>query len=334
MTSLWWWALPALLLPILWHRQKREQTQAAPLATARFLPQSDPVQLRAWRWTDVLLLILRCLLLLALIALLADPVLPWRGDSVLIVPGTDQAFVGKQIRDAGLADPGRIELPGRDAYQWLHAHEREFKPQARLLVLGDVAMPAALPRLRHAVTVRVQAAPAAPSAPFEHHVAVYSQRAGEWRKLFAALEGPRRYVLAEVLNEQPGPKAGLVIWDLPQAPPAGLRAPLWWVADATGFPELAKASSVDGLHYHDSPRGRLWSAAWLPPRDADSARTLFETWQRLHVGVQPYTAPPQAPAVDARAPAGPTGGALRDALAAALLVLFALERMLTHVRRR
>jgi hypothetical protein len=33
-------------------------------------------------------------------------------------------------------------------------------------------------------------------------------------------------------------------------------------------------------------------------------------------------------------PAGPTGGALRDALAAALLVLFALERMLTHVRRR
>jgi hypothetical protein len=113
-----------------------------------------------------------------------------------------------------------------------------------------------------------------------------------------------------------------------------LRAPLWWVVDATGFPELAKAPSVDGLNYRDSPRGRLWSAAWLPPRDADAARTLFETWQRLHAGVQPYTAPPQAPVVDARAPAGPTGGALRDALAAALLVLFALERMLTHVRRR
>jgi hypothetical protein len=327
MSSLWWWALPTLLLPILWHRRKREQTQAAPLATARFLPQSEPVQLRAWRWTDMLLLILRCLLLLALIALLADPVLPWRGDSVLVVPGAGQAFVDKQIRDAGLADPRRIELPGRDAYAWLHAHEREFKPQARLLLLGDVAMPAALPRLRHPVTVRAQAAPVAPS---EHRVAVYSAHAAEWRRLFGALDGPRRYVI----DEKAASKAELVIWDLPQSPPAGLRAPLWWVADVTAFPELAKAPQVDGLHYVDSPRGRLWSAAWLPPRDADAARTMFETWQRLHVGVQPYTAPSQAPAVDARAPAGPGGGALRDAIAAALLVLFALERMLTHVRRR
>jgi hypothetical protein len=285
------------------------------------------VQLRVWRWNDLLLLILRCLLLLALIALLADPVLPWRGDSVLVVPGADPAFVDKQVRDAGLADPRRIALPGRDAYAWLHAHEREFKSQARLLLLGDVAMPAALPRLRHTVTVRTRPAPVAPS---EHHVAVYSQRAQEWRRLFGALDGPRRYVL----DAQARSGTELVIWDLPQSPPAGLRAPLWWVADATAFPELAKAPQADGLHYLDSPRGRLWSAAWLPPRDADSARAMFETWQRLHAGVQPYTAPPQAPVVDARAPAGPEGGALRDAIAAALLVLFAFERMLTHVRRR
>jgi hypothetical protein len=331
MTSLWWWALPVLLLPILWHRQKREQDKAAPLATARFLPASRPVQLRAWRWTEVLLLILRCLLLLALVALLADPVLPWRGDSVLVVPGADPAFVDKQVREGGLAEARRIELPGRDAYSWLHAHEREFKPQARLLVLGDVAMPAALPRLRHTVTIRTQAAPAAPS---EHRVAVYSQRAAEWRKLFGALDGPGRYVLADVPNEQATLKTELVIWDLPQSPPAGLRAPLWWVADATAFPELAKAPLLDGLRYVDSLRGRLWSAAWLPPRDAESARTMFDTWQRLHVGVGPYTAPPQAPAVDARAPAGPGGGALRDALAAALLILFAVERIVTHVRRR
>jgi hypothetical protein len=127
---------------------------------------------------------------------------------------------------------------------------------------------------------------------------------------------------------------GLVIWDLPEQPPAGLRAPLWWVADATAFPELEKAPQVDGLRYMDSQRGRLWSAAWLPPRDAAAARTMFATWQRLHAGAHPYTAPPQAPAVDASAPAGPGGGALRDALAAALLVLFALERIATHVRRR
>ena len=327
MTSLWWWALPVLLLPVLWHRQKREQDQAAPLATARFLPASRPVQLRAWRWNDVLLLILRCLLLLALIALLADPVLPWRGDSVLVVPGADPAYVDKQLHDAGLTDARRIDLPGRDAYAWLHAHEREFEPQARLLVLGDVAMPAALPRFRHVVTVRTHAAPVAPS---EHHVAVYSRRAGDWRTLFAALDGPAAYVI----DERAVPTTELVIWDLPQSPPAGLRAPLWWVVDATAFPELARAPQVDGLRSLDTPRGRLWSAAWLPPSDADSARTMFDTWQRLHVGVRPYTASPQTPAVDARAPAGPAGGALRDALAAALLVLFGLERMLTHVRRR
>jgi hypothetical protein len=327
MNSLWWWALPALLLPILWHRQKREQTRAAPLATARFLPQSEPVQLRVWVWRDVLLLLLRCLLLAGLIAFLADPVLPWRGDSVLVAPGADPGFVDKQIRDAGLAEASRIDLPGRGAYRWLHEHEREFKPEARLLLVGDVAMPATLPRLRHAVTVRTQANPAAPS---EQHVAVYSGRAQAWRNLFAALDGPQRYVF----DEHAGAKTALVIWDLPQSPPPGLRAPLWWVLDTTAFPELAKAPQVDDLRYVDTARGRLWSAAWLPPGDAAAARTMFETWQRLHTGARPYTAPAQAPAVDARAPAGPDGGALRDALAMALLALFALERMLTHVRRR
>jgi hypothetical protein len=323
----WWWALPVLLLPILWHRQKREQTKATPLATARFLPASEPLQLRVWRLSDLFLLLLRCLLLAGLIALLADPVLPWRGDSVLIVLGADPALVERQVHAAGLEQARRIVLPGRDAYRWLHEHEREFEPQSRLLLLGDVAMPAPLPRLRHPVMVRSQAAPVAPS---EQHVAVYSRRAAEWRTLFAALDGPRRYLL----DEQAGANTALVIWDLPELPPAGLRAPLWWVADTTAFPALGKAPQVDGLHFMDSPRGRLWSASWLPPHDAAAARTMFEAWQRLHAGVRPVTAPPQAPLVDARAPAGPNGGALHDALAAALLVLFALERMVTHVRRR
>ena len=327
MNSLWWWALPVLLLPILWHRQKREQTKAAPLATARFLPPSSPVQLRVWRWQDLLLLLLRCLLLATSIAWLADPVLPWRGDSVLVVPGADPAFVDRQLRDAGLSEVRRIDLPNRDAYRWLHEHEREFDPKARLLLVGDVAMPAVLPRLQHAVVVRPQALPVAAS---EHHVAVYGERVEAWRKLFAALEGPQRYVL----DAHAGLKTELLIWDTPQPPPPGLRAPLWWVVDASAFPELAKAPQVDGLRYVDTPRGRLWSAAWLPPHDAAAARTMFETWQRLHAGVQPHTAPPQAPLVDARAPAGPFGGALRDALSAALLVLFALERIATHVRRR
>ncbi|CAH0310936.1 hypothetical protein SRABI118_04786 [Massilia sp. Bi118] len=327
MNSLWWWTLPVLLLPVLWHRQKREQTKAMPLATARFLPQSDPMQLRVWRWNDLLLLLLRCLLLATLIALLADPVLPWRGDSVLIVPGADPAFVDKQAVDAGLTQARRIELPDRDAYRWLHEHEREFEPRARLLLAGDVAMPAALPHLRHAVIVRSQAASPGPD---EQHVSVFSRRADAWRTLFGALDGPQRYIFDEQANE----KTALVIWDLPEAPPANLRAPLWWVADATAFPELDKAPQLDGLRYLDSPRGRLWSAPWLPPQDAAAARTMFASWQRLHLGLRPYTAPAQAPVVDARTPAGPDGGALHDALSAALLVLFALERIVTHVRRR
>ena len=40
MTSMWWFALPVLLLPIWWHRQKRERVKALPLATARFLPRA------------------------------------------------------------------------------------------------------------------------------------------------------------------------------------------------------------------------------------------------------------------------------------------------------
>ena len=61
MISLWWFALPVLLLPIWWHRQKKERTNVAMLATARFLPATSPEQQRVWRWVHVTLLLLRCL---------------------------------------------------------------------------------------------------------------------------------------------------------------------------------------------------------------------------------------------------------------------------------
>lgn len=325
--SLWWWALPVLLLPILWHRKKREQTQALPLATARFLPRSEPLQLRVWRWSDPLLLLLRCLLLATLIALLADLVVPWRGDTVLVVPGSAPAAVDKEAQAAGFADAARLALPDRDASAWIHAHEREFKPEARLLVVGDAAMPAVLPRFRHAVTLRTAPAPV---TPVQRHVAIFSDRADAWRRLFAALDGP----LSVVVDARPDARTELIVWDRPEAPPAPLRAPLWLIANAAAFPELAQAPQVGGLHYADSPRGRLWSSADWPPRDADAARTLVADWQRLHAGVRPYVMPAQALAPDAAAPAGAATGALRDRLALLLVVLFTLERILTHVRRR
>jgi len=323
--SLWWWALPVVLLPILWHRQKRAQTKTMPLASARFLPAAEPKQQHVWRWHDVILLLLRCLLLVTLIALLADLVLAWRGDTVLVVPGTPQAVVDKET--AGFGRAQRLTLPDRDAVTWLHAHEREFESNARLLIVGDAVMPAVLPRFRHAVQLRT--APTQTPPP-ERHVALFSERPDAWRRLFAAAEGSWHIVV----DAAPGPRTEVVVWDRAEAPPPGLRAPLWWAANADAFPELAKAEIIDGMRWADSPRGRLWHGDGWPPRDPDGARALFAAWQRLHVGAQPYTAPAQVLASDAAAPAGPASGALRHWLSLALVVLFALERMLTHVRRR
>jgi hypothetical protein len=188
-------------------------------------------------------------------------------------------------------------------------------------------MPATLPRFRHQVELRPQA-----SAPanVERHVAVFSRRMEAWRRLFAAPGALQRYVI----DAQPAAKTELIVWDLPEAPPATLRAPLWWVGDARVFPELAKAAQVGAIRYADSARGRLWSMEAWPLADAGGARGLLESWQRLQYPPQPFTAPAQVLAADAQASAGPASGALREMLSLALLVLFALERILTHVRRR
>ncbi|MGZ8319618.1 MAG: BatA domain-containing protein, partial [Telluria sp.] len=294
MMSLWWLALPVLLLPIWWHRQKRERVTAAPLATARFLPRTDPQQQRVWAWVDRFLLLLRCLLLACVIAWLADPVIPWRGDSVLVAAGTDPAWAQQQVAAAGYQKASRVDVAG-DPLQWLRAHEGEWLPEARLLVLGAVPMYAAQPQFLHRVELRTRAAPPAKS---EHRVAIASKRAAEWRALFAATRGPQRYIVEETTAGKPD----LVVWDMPEAPPASLRAPLWWVGDASSFPELKGAQQVDGLRYATSARGRLWASEAWPPKDAAGARTLFETWQRLHYAPVPYTAAAQVLAANPAAP--------------------------------
>jgi hypothetical protein len=327
MNSLWWTALPVLLLPVWWHRQKRQRVKFEPLATARFLPPADPQQLRVWRWTDRLLLLVRCLLLFGVIALLADLALPWRGDTVLVAAGTDPAWLERQIGDAGFKGASRIELPAADPLEWLAAHEREWKPGARLLVAGEISMPAALPQLRNRVELR--------SAPqqfskADHHVAVVSKRAAHWRALFAALDGPQRYLVTDT----PDARSELIVWDRPTAPPANLRAPLWWIVDTSAFPELRNAASIGGMRYADSTRGRLWSASAWPPADADAARALFETWQRRHYAPVAFPAPSMVIAASPAARSAASSGALRELLLIALTVLFALERILAHASRR
>lgn len=314
MTSLWWWALPVLLLPLWWHRQRRRQVKAAPLATARFLPRAEPRQLRAWRIAEPLLLLVRCLLLIALIAWLADPVVAWRGDTVLVAAG------GKS------AEPRAIQVPSRDAIGWLRAREAEFKPAARIVVTGPQNMAATEPRLRHGVTLQPQAAPPVTG---ERHVAIVSAQPAPWRALFASIDGPIRYVI----DAAPGLKTELIVWDRPDTPPLPMRAPLWWIVQPAAFPVLKDAPRIDGIRYAESEYGTLWSAPSWPPRDPAAARTLFETWQRLRYPPLPYVAPAQALAADPRAPLAPLGGALRDKLLLALVALLALERMMAHVRK-
>jgi hypothetical protein len=325
MNSLWWTALPVLLLPVWWHRQKRERVKAEPLATARFLPRADPQQRRVWRWSDRILMIVRCLLLLGVIALLADLVLPWRGDSVLVAPGTDAAWLERQVAETGFQKASRIALPAGDPLAWLASHEREFKPRARLLVAGDIPMPALQPQFRHQVELRTSTPPFAKG---DRHVAVVSKRGARWRALFAALDGPQRYVVSDA----PEAKTELIVWDIPEAPPAGTRAPLWWIGDASAFPELRNAKSIETIRYADSSRGRLWSVS--PPADAEAARGLFDTWQRLHVAPLAFPAPSGALVATPAARLGDNSGALREQLLAVIAALFALERILTHASRR
>ena len=203
MTSLWWWALPVLLLPVWWHRQRRRQLAATPLATARFLPRSAPRQLRAWRWADLILLLLRCLLLATLIAWLADPVVAWRGDTVLVAAGGTST------------DKNAIHVPTQDAIGWFRAREAEWKPDARIVVAGPQAMAAERPRLRH--PVHLQTSPQ-PPVPVVRHVTVTGDHAAVWRAMFAALDGPVRYIV------DAAPTAASVDWDVAGTPPRDAAA--------------------------------------------------------------------------------------------------------------
>ncbi|WP_229425397.1 hypothetical protein [Massilia sp. Se16.2.3] len=172
----------------------------------------------AWRWQEVILLLVRCLLLACLIAWLADPVFPRRGDTVLVAEGTDAGWVERQLQDPPFKEAARLVLPAPDALAWLRAHEREFKPEARLLVLGDIPMPATRPQFRHPLTLRTLAKA---QPPVEARVAIVSGRAQAWRRMFAALDGPMRVIV----EPAPGLRTELIVWDMPDAPPPALRAP-------------------------------------------------------------------------------------------------------------
>ena len=349
---LWWFALPVLLLPIWWHRQKRQRLKAEPLATARFLPVAAPEQMRVWQWRDRVLLVVRCLLLVALIAWLAATIFPWRGDTVLLDAGADKSWAEREIAAAGFADARRVDLPP-DGLQWLRQHERDWRQDARLLVVARadrIPMPARLPRFGHRVELRTMPAASAAASGGAAEPRAEPQRVGlsatpesadGWRALLAAFgragDGANRYLSTDT------PDAGtkLLVWDKPgAAPPAGWRAADWWISTASAtraaFPELEQGTTLTingiALKYADSARGRLWTSDAFPPRDADTARVLYEAWQALGAAPAPaYPTPSRVLAV-AR-PSSAIDARPADWLGYLLLALFLLERIVAHARR-
>lgn len=348
----WWLALPVLLLPIWWHRQKRQRIKAELLATARFLPSAPPQQLRVWQWRDKLLLLVRCLMLVALIAWLAATIFPWRGDIVLIDPGADKAWAEQQIAAAGFSAASRIDLPP-DAMPWLRQNERDWRSSAKLLIVAraeQIPMPARMPQLNHQLELRTQplrsaASNAAAATRAEYHVAMVTEqtRAAAWESLFTAFSSAGENVRHYTLTSEPDAKTALIVWDKPDStPPADWHSPHWWIpasaSQPAAFPELAKvaALTINGitLKYIDTPRGRLWTSDAFPPRDADTARTLYETWQLLTAAPAPAYATPSQTFPAARSALPAISNATPAAwLAFALLALFMIERILTHARR-
>ncbi|UUZ51152.1 hypothetical protein LP420_17425 [Massilia sp. B-10] len=53
-------------------------------------------------------------------------------------------------------------------------------------------------------------------------MAIVSKRADKWRAMFLAIDGPQRYLV----QDMPDAASELIVWDVPEAPPANLRAPV------------------------------------------------------------------------------------------------------------
>lgn len=348
----WWLALPLLLLPCWWHRQKRQRLTAEPLATARFLPAAEPQQLRIWQWRDRLLLLVRCLLLIALLAWLAATIVPWRGDTVLLDQGADPAWARQQIAAAGMSHAQQMDLPAQPL-RWLAEHEREWRATARLLIVSrdqHLAMPAHPPQFAHAVTIHSMASGAnnqatARQAMREVVLATTPERMALWQAMFAAFasvgadQAQSRQIVR--LVDAPGPATSLIIWDRADAAPAQWVAPHWWLGTAhprngKTFERLESVPLVSGMRvqYADTLQGRFWTSEAFPPRDAEAARVLYESWQQL----QPAPAAPYGLTTQpwsATASAGARAAEAEPArwLAYVLLALFLIERVLSHARR-
>lgn len=325
MQPVWWFALPVLLLPVWWHMRKRERTRTDFLATARFLPAAAPQQQRVLRWMEVPLLLVRLALLVALIAWLAVLALPWKGDTVFVHAGLESSpWAAQQVQTAGMGAATRVQLPV-DIWNWLARNEHEWRPGARFLVLAsNPAMPALPPRLAHQVDLRIAPGrlPAAP-APRERHVAVSApaERLIRWQALFAAFSTAANDASRYVVSDAPTAATELIVWDRPDTePPPTWKAPIWW-----------RTAGAKGEAW--TPQGVVWTETQWPLQDIDGARSLYERWQAAISRPAAYPMAAQIIKAERRESLPTPLARSPEWLALAVLALFAIERILAHVRR-
>ena len=186
------------------------------------------------------------------------------------------------------------------------------------------AAPSAVTAVASTAVLPITATALAQRPPRERHVVVSAppERMARWQALFAAFgtaaDGANRYVLSNA----PVPATELIVWDHPDTPPPpSWKAPLWW-----------RTAAANGQT--QTPQGLTWTAQQWPLSDIDGARALYERWQQATTRPASYAMSAQTikagrskplPAPLARSP---------EWLALALLALFAIERILTHARRR
>jgi hypothetical protein len=358
--SVWWWlALPLLFLPIWWHRQKRQSNAALNLATAKFLQNANPQQRRIWRWRDIVLLVLRCLLLLCVIALMAELLLRWRGDTVLIAQGSDAAWVEQEIRTANMMTATRIEFCEKPScavntnnlLDWLQDNQMQWKSKAKLLVLAtanQVPLNARLPKLGLDLHLRIssKSTKTTPTLLQSRSITLKTEKPAQWKALFASFESAGAGTQKFSFSDEPTPATELIIWDSPQARNPKWHAPLWWTRSDTSLlassnqkenaKELPQPFKQLGITPADTAQGRVWTMdaqrEW-PVDDIESAKQLYQLWQQAQNVQVPYFVASQDIKALAKGDFLATSGNLREILLLLIAGLFALERYLSHARR-
>lgn len=362
---MWWLLLPLLGLPIWWHRQRRHTQKIKTLATTKFLPSAPPQLLRVWRWRDILLLILRCLMLTTLLAILAGLFWSWRGDTVFIAKNLDAKWVQNTLQESGFEHAQKIiyctendqdsacEVHTHDLLFWLAQQQAQWQPQARWLVLAtadQLPMSGTKPVLQHEVSIRI--APRdinKPTKKTQMFIAINSARMDEWRRLFSAFEAAGTANQTFILSEKYEPQAALVIWD--QALPLDNKwiAPLIWQTvdkeisldkniEISTNPYLKSLQITDSIYKNS--QNEVWTQVWSVNRKTDwplqgieDAKKLFEAWQSVNsvgTAMQSQTikidkhSRPSITAIETN---------LQNYLLSLFIILFAIERSLTHVRR-